>query len=241
MAIINYKTTKKNRKIFKKLSKRRKTKHKSYKNSKTLFDYLLKRTRFQYGGDLTTSSAFGLSYNNSLVLPQISDPAQISVDLTKLTKLKKDLLVQAPNFKVPEGYSGHLIMYDPDAPNPANNPHIFVHWIIKFNGSSSSNYFNNYKRPPNKFFDKNPQIPYMTKSTKKPMTNIYNILLPYMGPTPPFGTHRYIFIFLENNSNILKIVTDQLNESRLTNTNDIRSIIQNNKILAQFGYKVASN
>ena len=204
MAFIHYKTAKRtrNRKYNKKLSKRNKSKHKSSINRKTFTDYLLKRTNFKYGGDLTTSNSFGLSYGNSLGLPQIRDIMQISVDLSNF---KKSILMQSPNFVVPNGYSGHLIMYDPDAPNPANNPHIFVHWIVKFNGNGTN-----------------------------------NILLPYVPPSPPFGTHRYIFIFLENNSEILPIFIEQILHHRLTNTNDIKKIIKDNKILAQFGYKVSS-
>lgn len=206
MAIIHYKTAKRNRKYNKKLSKRNKSKHKSFINRKTFTDYLLKRTNFQQGGDLIPSNLFGLSYGNSLVLPQIRDISQIPADYIDLTKLKGNILRDAPKINVPKGYSGHLIMYDPDAPNPANNPHIFVHWIVKFNGNGS-----------------------------------INTQLQYSPPTPPFGTHRYIFIFLQNNSEISQFIIDQIESQRLTNTNDIKSIIRNNEILAQFGYKVSSS
>jgi hypothetical protein len=200
MAIIHYKTSKRVRKTIKKLTKRRKTKHKSNKNPESLINYLIKRTGFQYGGEGAQPAAFGLSYGNSLVLQQIRDSPQ---NLADMSNYSKNLLRMAPTIKVPLGYSGHLIMYDPDAPNPAANPHIYVHWMVKYDGSGNS-------------------------------TQLIN----YVPPSPPQGKHKYLFIFLENNSNILQIFVDQLNHSRLTNTNDIKNIIKNNKIIAQFGYTV---
>ena len=202
MAIIHYKTSKRVRKTIKKLTKRRKTKHKSNKNPESLINYLIKRTGFQYGGEGTRSSAFGLSYGNSLVLQQIRDSSQ---NLPNLSNVNTNLLVVNPTVTVPPGYSGHLIMYDPDAPNPAANPHIFVHWIMKFNGNGNG-----------------------------------NVLIDYAPPSPPIGTHRYFFIFLENNSNILSVAIAQFKKSRLTNTTDIKNIIDNNKIVALFGYTVTA-
>jgi hypothetical protein len=202
MAIIHYKTSKRIHKTIKKLTKRRKTKHKSNKNPESLINYLIKRTRFQYGGEGAQPVAFGLSYGNSLVLQQIRDSSQ---NLPNLSNVDTNLLVINPTVTVPPGYSGHLIMYDPDAPNPAANPHIFIHWMVKYDGSGNSTQ-----------------------------------LIDYTQPSPPLGTHRYFFIFLENNSKILSAAIAQFKKSRLTNTTDIKNIIDNNKIVAIFGYTVAS-
>jgi phosphatidylethanolamine-binding protein (PEBP) family uncharacterized protein len=99
-----------------------------------------------------------------------------------------------------------IIMYDPDAPNgleatDKSSNHIYTHWIATINTNTNTN------------------------TNTKNYSNIKQILVKYAPPTPPKGTHRYIF----NLYNITKKKDDFLN-TLMMNNNDTRSSYYNNKL-----------
>ena len=70
-----------------------------------------------------------------------------------------------------------LIVDDPDAPDPENPKHVWVHWIV-YNISPILNHFE----------DGSKKIPKLTQQG----LNDWN-QLGYGGPCPPIGRHRYYF------------------------------------------------
>jgi phosphatidylethanolamine-binding protein (PEBP) family uncharacterized protein len=101
-----------------------------------------------------------------------------------------------------------IIMYDPDAPNgleatDKSSNHIYTHWVATINTNTNTN--NN--------------------------GNIEQILVKYAPPTPPKGTHRYIFNLYD-----ITIKKDDLNflntlmMDNNNNNNDTRSSYYNNKL-----------
>ena len=100
-----------------------------------------------------------------------------------------------------------IIMYDPDAPNglevtDKSSYHIYTHWVATINTNTNTNTKNN--------------------------SNIKQILVKYAPPTPPKGTHRYIF----NLYDITQKKDDFLNTLMMNNNNnnDTRSSYYNNKL-----------
>lgn len=97
-----------------------------------------------------------------------------------------------------------IIMYDPDAPNglevtDKSSNHIYTHWVATINTNTNNN------------------------------GNIKQILVKYAPPTPPKGTHRYIF----NLYDVTQKKDDFLNTLKMNNNNnnnDTRSSYYNNKL-----------
>lgn len=99
-----------------------------------------------------------------------------------------------------------IIMYDPDAPNgleasDKSSNHIYTHWVATINTNTNNN------------------------------SNIKQIFVEYAPPTPPKGTHRYIFNLYD-----ITIKKDDLNflntlmMDNNSNNNDTRSSYYNNKL-----------
>jgi len=96
-----------------------------------------------------------------------------------------------------------IIMYDPDAPNGLeatgkSSNHIYTHWVATINTDTNNN----------------------SNSNKK-------IFVEYAPPTPPKGTHRYIFNLYD-----ITIKKDNLNflNTLIMDNNDTRSSYYNNKL-----------
>ena len=154
---------------------------------KSIKKYRQNRQTRQYGG-------------KTLINIFINYPS-IGLDITNgsdLTEAHKDgKLVNAPtvNLKGTVDNQKYLvIMYDPDAPNGKgkNGNHHHVHWIFIQNGSNGSNGNN---------------------------TGILGrkTILEYHQPSPPRGTHRYIFNVYDANGITVSDI-NSLTESGKTNT-----------------------
>ena len=150
----------------------------------------IKKNR-QYGGVTNVNSGIDISIN----YPSIGLDITNGSDLTEAHKDGK--LVNAPtvNLKGTVDNQKYLvIMYDPDAPNGKgkNGNHHHVHWIFIQNGSNGSNGNN---------------------------TGILGrkTILEYHQPSPPRGTHRYIFNVYDANGITVSDI-NSLTESGKTNT-----------------------
>ena len=101
-----------------------------------------------------------------------------------------------------------IIMYDPDAPNglevtDKSSNHIYTHWVATMN----------------------------TNTNTKNNSNIKQILVKYAPPTPPKGTHRYIFNLYDvtQKKDDLNFLNTLMMDNN-SNNNDTRSSYYNNKI-----------
>ena len=118
-----------------------------------------------------------------------------------------------------------VIMHDPDAPYGMNSPdksknNEFLHWIY-------------------------------TQENSKSMTGkeIKNVILPYTPPTPPYGTHHYIFDVYDYNSilenkdnNIISRITEiGKNGNRSNNTQLIKDLEKYKIPGLTFYYKVSAS
>ena len=101
-----------------------------------------------------------------------------------------------------------IIMYDPDAPNglevtDKSSNHIYTHWVATMN----------------------------TNTNTKNNSNIKQILVKYAPPTPPKGTHRYIFNLYDitKKKDDLNFLNTLMMDNN-SNNNDTRSSYYNNKL-----------
>jgi hypothetical protein len=191
MAIKKYSKSKKHNKSISRNSRRRNTKFRSLCSN----TYFSRKLNFQYGGEDNDNLKISINYSG------VGDIAGIA-NGRDLTEYKNNALKSTPVIKVPANYTGYMVMYDPDAPGPAieNNPKIFVHWIVKFNGLADM-----------------------------------RVDLPYTGPSPPIGRHRYIFAFMPSNSELIMKPTTS---TRMLDNRNIETIIGNNKPIKTYSYLV---